>query len=284
MTYINSFCDVLKKRLIETGRVSLDQITSYKVKHINDNFFETMTESVEQQYLMADGGEIDSGKMEKIRSSSAMIYNLLGNSNVEVKENKKLPSGIYNNNFEVKLKTLETSSRKANLDARLFNDDAEIFIESKCLEWLENGSEKRLKDSYFKTGSYVHDESANLFVKTARLISCSQYDSCQMFKHTLAIFNDLIKRKISKKIILLNLVWELPDGEKLESNYLERYKLQERLEHLEFQYFYENMKDIIQIFSTYTNCSFDIKYMTVKEFCSLLSYSSDKLKYIQRYL
>ena len=79
-------------------------------------------------------------------------------------------------------------------------------------------------------------------------------------------------------------MWELPDGENLESNYLERYKLQERLEHLEFEYFYENMKDIIQIFTTYTNCTFDIVFMTVKEFCKIMSYTSEKQKYLQRYL
>lgn len=285
MTYLNSFCEVLKRKLFESANIANDKVYFYKVKDINDNFFEPMSEKVEQQYKSADGHEIESGKMNHIRSSSAMIYNLLGNSGVEIKENTLLPAGVYEKRFEQQISTLESSSRAANLDAWLCNDKAEIFIEAKCLEWIENGTDVRLKDKYFKSENYFYKRTADVFIKTGRLISCSQYDSCQMFKHTLAIYNDLLERVVTnKKIYLVNVVWELPEYEKLNSNFLKRYRLQEELEHLEFEYFRDNMKDIISLIAEETKCVFEIKYLTVKEFCDLINYHKYQKNYLNRYI
>ena len=47
MTYLNSFCEVLKRKLFESANIANDKVYFYKVKDINDNFFEPMSEKVE---------------------------------------------------------------------------------------------------------------------------------------------------------------------------------------------------------------------------------------------
>lgn len=295
MLYLEAFNDLLKKKLLETGRRTRDDFLNegYFLDEYNKNFFEIMTDKTRQEYEDGDGDELSSGKMKQIRSSSAMIYNILGNDNVKIKNNKELPAGIYSKNYEKKLKTISVYSKKtqkrenvyANLDAWLCNDETEIFVESKCLEWLENGTDFYLKDSYSKLSNYLYKETAKDFINIGKKIGCSQYDSCQMFKHTLAIYNYLKESGIiNKKIYLVNLVWELPKDSELESKYQARYQIQKDLEHLEFNYFYEQMKEIKKLFLNNAKCPFEIKYFTVQEFCAILDHNIEKQNYLKRYL
>lgn len=295
MLYLEAFYDLLKKKLLETGKITRNDFPNdgYCLDDYNKNFLEIMTDKTRQEYEGGDGNELSSGKMKQIRSSSTMIYNLLGNDDVKIKNNKELPAGIYSKKYEKKLKTISVYSKKtkkkeivyANLDAWLCNDETEIFVESKCLEWIENGTDFYLKESYSKLSNYFYQKTAKDFINIGKKIGCSQYDSCQMFKHTLAIYNYLKESGIkNKKVYLVNIVWELPNNSVLESKYLARYQIQKDLEHLEFNYFYEQMKGIKELFLNDAKCHFEIKYFTVKEFCAILDFDSEKQNYLKRYL
>jgi hypothetical protein len=292
MSYLDYFCELLKRKFLATDKITDSEIYRFQTKEITKNLYHEMSTKTENEYKNSDGDELKKGRINKIRSSAAMIYNLLGNDDVVIRQNKYLPAGEFKKEFEKKYKSINVINEKtdrpyeANLDAWLYNDDCEIFIESKCMEWLQNSSEKELAKSYIKdTSKYFHNSSAELFRSVGNEISLSQYDSCQMFKHTLAIYNYLKKKQIkNKKIYLVNVVWE-PDENDLPDEIRAIYKLQLKLEHREFNLFYEKMKPIINLIKTELTKDFDILYLSVKDFHSMLVFSDDNQRsFVQRYL
>ena len=287
MSYLDYFLEILKTKLINTGFVKEEEIINYGLPTIRKNFFTDMSDKTIEEYKKGDGKEFAKGDFKRIRSSAAMIFNLLGNEEVIIKPNSYLPSGNYKKEFEKKIKTVKRSSKKANLDACLYNEDCEIFIESKCLEWLQNGN-KSLNEAYTQdTTRYYFPETAELFRAIGKEILLSQYDSGQMFRHTLAIYNylkDSKKQLINKKIYLLNVVWE-PDEKELPEEIRSIYKHQLDLEHCEFDLFHKKMEPLIKIISDEIKNQFDILYLSVKDFHSILSYTDRNQKiFIKRYL
>lgn len=292
MSYLDYYCELLKRKFLATGKIQDNEIRGYQTKKLEKNLFTDMSTKTLKEYDNSDGDEIRKGRINMIRSSAAMIYNLLGNGNVVISKNSLLPAGEYKKDFEKKYKSINVINPKtkrpfeANLDAWLYNDECEIFIESKCMEWLQNSHDKELAKSYVKYSSkYFHSESAELFRTIGNEISLSQYDSCQMFRHTLAIYNYLMDNpKNGKKVFLVNVVWE-PDEKELPLEIREMYKLQLELEHREFAVFYEKMKSIISQINSDTETEFDILYLPVKDFYSILDFSDENQKvFVQRYL
>lgn len=289
ISLLNICCELLKQKFLKTSFVTEEEIHNYGLLNIEKNFYQKMSAKTFKEYSSGDGGELKDGKMNMIRSSSAMIYNLLGNRDVFFSENDYFPEGLYEKEFEKKYKTVDVKIKgrqvEANLDAWLYNDVCEIFIEAKCLEWIQNSNDKKLAKSYVKdTTKYFYPKLAELFRKTGKEISFSQYDSCQMFKHTLAIYNYLKDKLIkNKKIYLVNIVWEPKTTEF--SSRKDDYEKHLELEHKEFSVFYKIMTPIIKSISEDTENEFDIIYMSVREFCSIVSYTDKKQeKFIQRYL
>ena len=297
MIYLDYFCDLLKKRFLQTGFISESDFIEndeFCLKNLEKNFFEPMSEETKKNYLDGDGDELGrkdktkKANMSAVRSSSAMIYNLLGNNDVIFKENAIIPAGIYKKEYELKHETItyryKRNPTRANLDAYLHNENNEIFIEAKCMEWIENWTRHELKNAYLEEKFYFDKSTFPIFESAGKRISCSQYDSVQMFRHTLAIYNYLREKKIAgKKALLLNVVWELP-AEEIPEKARKRYTHQLALEHLEFEYFHEQMQPVINIFKEHTGCDFDIKYISVADFCKMIDYKDEKqLKFIQRY-
>ena len=271
---------------LATGEISDTEIKGFQTKELDKNLYHPMSGKTKSEYKNSDGDELRKGRIDMIRSSAAMIYNLLGNDVVVFSKNKYLPEGLYKKEFEKKYKSINVINKKtnepyaANLDAWLHNDSCEIFIESKCMEWLQNNSEKELAKSYIRyTSKYFYPDTAEMFRTVGNEIPSSQYDSCQMFRHTLAIYNYLRDNpeKENKKIYLVNVVWELGETELLEE-IRDLYKLQLELEHREFQLFYKKMTPIINLIKSNLAKDFDILYLPVKELYSILKYSDEKQK------
>lgn len=292
MSYLDYFCELLKRKFLATGIISDSEIYEFQTKEMTKNLYHVMSIKTQKEYKNGDGDELRKGRIDMMRSSAAMIYNLLGNNNTIIMENKYLPEGEFEKEFEKKYKSINVINKKtgrpyeANLDAWLHNDNCEIFIESKCMEWLQNNSDKELAKSYTRdTSKYFYNNSAELFRTVSKEISLSQYDSCQMFRHTLAIYNYLKdNKKKNKKIYLVNVVWE-PDEYEIDEKIRPIYKLQLELEHKEFSLFYEKMCDIMKMISLDTENEFDILYLSARDFYSILKYSDDNhRKFVQRYL
>jgi hypothetical protein len=134
----------------------------YYVSDVNENLFgKGMLEVHRRMFEEGSGSELEDipAKAKAIDSSSMLSYNFFRNIN----ENCSVEiDGIEYNKvlFEVKLRTLKVRSSPANMDVVLVSRDENtvLFIESKFLEYLENGSAD-FSDSYIKQDSYYTDEN-----------------------------------------------------------------------------------------------------------------------------
>ena len=152
MSLLNDCCELLKEKFLKTKFVKEEEIQNYGLINREKNLYQKMSDKTFAEYSSGGGGELKDGKMNMIRSSSAMIYNLLGNGDVffskdyYFREDSYIPKGLYKKEFEKRYKTVNVKVKgkqvEANLDAWLYNDVCEIFIEAKCLEWIQNSSEK----------------------------------------------------------------------------------------------------------------------------------------------
>lgn len=269
----------------------------YYFKNLEDNLIEEMTETIIRQYKVGDGNELEE-KMRAIRSSSAMTYNLLGNTEVTIKEeNKIFTPGVYNVVFEKQLRTIKRSPRKANLDALLESEQELIFCEMKMTEWLFN-KPGLVSENYLDEGHYFDKESYEAFYKMAQKIITNevtdyrsyygclqQYDGVQMFKHLLGVYNYVMQedKGMHKKVRLVNCVWELPDMDVLSEKCKEIYFEKLELEKKEFQEFYEAAQTVIKLFQE-KGIEFDICLLTFKEMLDVIEKNDTQKKFLERYL
>ena len=203
----------------------------YPDKYYKDyvyNLYENMIDLHKIEYGGGSGGELhetDSkpAKMAAIRSSSAMTFNILGNTDIVLKEENALnhSAGKYYITYEKQHETIDNGKKQqpANLDAMLVSEDGEelIFCEMKMLEWFSKNSGE-LKLAYKTEKNYIHPELAPQFLKAIDVLeSISEdnndfeyYDVWQMFKHTLAIHNYMQEKGWDnvKKVSLVNVVFE----------------------------------------------------------------------------
>jgi hypothetical protein len=89
-------------------------------KDYTDNLFCSMDKKAERAYLDGDGDEllqtekwygskkvISPPKMASVASSSAMTFNLLGNDPAVITEDRLLPAGVYDVQYEKKIYTIK---------------------------------------------------------------------------------------------------------------------------------------------------------------------------------
>lgn len=277
----------------------------FYLKNLNDNLFGCMNDSVKAQYQEGSGNELED-KMKAIRSSSAMTYNIFGNTGtISICGDKNLGKGKYTVEFEKKLHTLNSNSngRPANLDAFLYCDYKKeaIACEMKMTEWLFDKPGK-LRNAYLNPANYDDENAALVFIKAAKSLIDTQnshtpgfptrekyagklhrYDAFQMFKHTLACYNECKRPSTSiKKLTLINCVWEIPCSLELTETTKEKYEMAVKEEHDQYQLFYSAMQPLKAVFQS-INVDFDICYYSVMDFVNILEISKTHKEYLKRY-
>ena len=99
MSYLDYFCEILKRKFLATGEISDTEIKGFQTKELDKNLYHPMSGKTKSEYKNSDGDELRKGRIDMIRSSAAMIYNLLGNDVVVFSKNKYLPEGLYKKNL-----------------------------------------------------------------------------------------------------------------------------------------------------------------------------------------
>ncbi|MBR5674310.1 MAG: hypothetical protein IKW97_07910 [Muribaculaceae bacterium] len=224
--------EALKNKLIETAGISEDDFLSendecktqnciYYLRDLKDNL-----QKDQKNYSMhlENYSKKDTGRnrynvipMAALRSSAALIYNILGDDdecelNFEALSDSSIElnliSGKYQLQYEWKYKTISRS--RANIDAHLSNEEnnCHLFIEMKMLEPL---TKTHPFDSYssYKNSSDCPDvfkDAFDYFVGK----KLEYFDACQMIKHLLAIYNYFKDNppKETQNVVLLNCHWE----------------------------------------------------------------------------
>lgn len=262
------------------------------------NLYENMIDQHKIEYGGGSGGELHESdskpaKMAAIRSSSAMTFNLLGNTDIVLRDGNALnhSAGKYYITYEKQHETIDNGKRQqpANLDAMLVSEDGEelIFCEMKMLEWFSKNSSE-LKPAYKNEKNYIHSELAPQFLKTIEVLESSSankdfehYDVWQMFKHTLAIHNYMCEKGWDKvrKVSLLNVVFE-PDESIFDEQELLAYQMQKEKEHKGFERFKYALEEAGLI---KTAGKFEVKYLSAKQFMDCFQMTNKKRKYLKRY-
>lgn len=298
----------LKKKLIGLSDITANDFLSlnrndsgfYYLDIYEKNLITKMDQQHIYEYSSGDGNElIDNyrpAKMKALRSSSALTFNLIGNKTVKVKTAKYgINFGQYNVQFEKKFKTLVGSSKPATLDACLISDDKKscVLCEMKMFEWFSLQSPV-ISASYLNKNKY-YDVNAffvfeTIFNKIKQSSNKIRYDSPQMLKHLLGIYNTFLDAKNNaehefhtiNKITLLNCVWELENISMLE-NYCTEYLTIVQQEQDEYDIFKMSIQPIIELFKNQLEIDLELHFVNHKEFINILDKSQTELDYLLRY-
>ena len=76
MSYLDYFCELLKRKFLATGEILDIDIKGFQTKEIDKNLYHSMSDKTKSEYKNSDGDELKKGRIDMIRSSAAMIYNL----------------------------------------------------------------------------------------------------------------------------------------------------------------------------------------------------------------
>jgi hypothetical protein len=199
--------------LIERFNNGLKRVSGLShMADINDNLYEPLKEAERKQFEAADGDELK-WKASRANSSACLLLNTFSS----LRQGKPLEIsqlGTFTSyELEKKLPVLNGRGKKANIDMVLYNDDAIIYIESKFTElFYYNHKKTLLSDAYFNADKYP---SKDIYQAAKQLFNqCNHFDGNQLIKHTISIYRDCVENSdkyIGKKVILMNLCWELHD-------------------------------------------------------------------------
>jgi len=218
--------------------------------------------------------------LEAVRSSAAMIYNTIGTDSIII-DNKKYKLVKY----EDVLDGLK-GRQGPHLDVSLENNEERLFIEAKCLEWI-NEPEK-LINSYLNVENYYDQKEASHFIPIFKMLIedsnikkekynsiYKHYNSKQMTIHILGIYHWCKKNLTTtpKTVKLLNIVWDYDTAE--------QYKVEEK-EGLEYTGFaniaFRNLfKDL--------GIDFTLEYIRYSDFLNRVDWTNDleRRNYLRRY-
>ena len=296
----NKYTQVVGNKPFQTESEMLE----YYTEKLEDNLYMPMSVGAYASYGQGSGNEIGTGKMNALRSSSALTYNLFWDQVAQIKnENENFGKGVYQVEFEKQYHTLKKSASRnpANLDAFLYckHTKEAIACEMKMTEWIFN-KPGMLKSAYLNPENYV--KNGHIFVDVAKELILnndyedpntekaeypsitSRYDAFQMFKHAVACYNACVseeKRKI-EKLTLVNCAWTLENKESLSEKALERYLREEDAELEEFNLFKEKMKPIIKMIND-EGIKFDIVFYKFSDFVKVFDKTKEELEYLKRY-
>ena len=309
--YTNAILSILKDQFIKVnGEIPFQSEEGMRVfytEKLNDNLYHPMDANAFAAYSCGNGDEIGSGKMQALRSSSALTYNLFWDQIAVVNNGQGTPveNGVYKVEFEKQYHTLKPSVSRfpANLDAFLFDKHSKqaVAVEMKMTEWIFN-KPGMLKEAYLDPENYIDDAAGDVFsllakelilnndyedpeMKKAEYLGIfSRYDAFQMFKHTVACYTAIVKEepRYIEKLTLVNCAWTISKPELLGEKLKERYLYEEQAELAEFQQFKEIMKPVRDLFKR-QGVQFDICFFTFDEFLQMFLKTNEELDYLRRY-
>ncbi len=280
---------------------------AYWLDDYKDNLIHPMDKTAKDAYGKGAGNEITSGKIGALKSSSALTYNTFWNRTAEVVcENNKLGigKGVYEVEFEKKLRTLKSSSMPSHMDAFLYCKETKqaVACEMKMTEWLFNPP-GNLRTAYLDSDKYEDTKAGEKFALVAEKMIAekvivkhkektveeyrsvfSTYDAFQMFKHALACYTAYMTNDPGKikKLTLVNCVWTLPQKYMLSGELGEKYIKAEIAEKNEFEVFKKMMNPIRDLFAE-KDVDFNIQFITYSDFLGVFKKAKKELDYLKRY-
>ena len=281
---------LLKDKLIEAAKVkgteltdsdfgSLRWKTSKKNVYYLSDYLDNLFENPGPKTKLGTG-------VEAVRSSAAMIFNLLGEEYF-VLDKKDYSDIKYEQGFKAILDEIE-GSHEAHLDTVFKSSDkTEMYaVEAKLLEWKD--SPKNLAKAYLdKRMYYATNKNCQSFIDFFQSLILQEqdsygrykhltkrYDAIQMTIHTLALYNHFSKATNStiKKLTLLNVVWRYDCDE---------YAIEEQ----EAQEYIKKANSRFAPLFKQIGIDFSIQYSTFQDFMQRIDFSNapKRFEYLKRY-
>ena len=218
-------------------------------------------------------------RINAIRSSSAMIFNLLGQEDISINRN------YYGEpEYECKYPAIKDKKGKthyARLDSVILSKDKKqmIAIEAKMLEWLD--TPKKLCHAYIDKERYIkQNDQVSCFISFFKELvkdnkrlrqKSSVFDAIQMTIHILSLYNYCcLEKEHPRSINLCNVVW----------NYDSKwYKTEEE----EGMNYIRMTNEIFPDIFKQKDVNFKVEYLTFSSFKQRLKLSSDRVAYLKRY-
>ncbi|NLC67905.1 MAG: hypothetical protein GX754_03775 [Clostridiaceae bacterium] len=205
----------------------------YYYETYSENLFKGTLVNHRAEFERAAGHEIECNgygvqKMAAIKSSSALLFNTLGDDKYVAIKGPVLPNGNFHLKYEEPLPAIDPRY-PAYIDGFLKDENGMfIFIESKMLEYLN--LPRKLKKAYLDCEQYqlwkIDPYAAKSFQKLFEQSCCDKslskngeyksvipaYDIFQILIHSMAILTFLLKLKDNvKEVFLVNTVWNIPE-------------------------------------------------------------------------
>ena len=277
---------LLKDKLIEAAKVKGTELTDsdfgsqrWKTSKKNVYYLDKYQKNLYENH--ASKTKLGTG-VEAVRSSAAMIFNLLGEEYF-VLDKKYYSDIVYEQGFraiknspEARLDTVFSSSDKTEMYA----------VEAKLLEWKD--SPKNLAKAYLdKRRYYATNKNCQSFIDFFQSLILQEqdsygrykhltkrYDAIQMTIHTLALYNHFSKATNStiKKLTLLNVVWRYDCDE---------YAIEEQ----EAQEYIKKANSRFAPLFKQIGIDFSIQYSTFQDFMQRIDFSNapKRFEYLKRY-
>lgn len=224
--------------------------------------------------------------VEAVRSSAAMIFNLLGEKEF-IFDHKNYSGVEYEKTFSAIIDE-KGETHKAHLDAVFHSlDNSEMYaVEAKLLEWKD--SPKNLAEAYLdKERYFIAEEESKAFIDYFKSLilqeqdnygrfkhKTQKYDAIQMTIHTLALYTYFseVTMRVVKNLTLLNVVWKYDCDE---------YSKEEE----EAYHFIKNANERFAPLFKQIGIDFSIRYYTFQDFKNRIDFSNapQRLTYLKRY-
>lgn len=224
--------------------------------------------------------------VEAVRSSAAMVYNLLGEKEF-ILDHKVYSGAKFEKTFPAIIDE-PGNSHEAHLDAVFHSsDNTEMYaVEAKLLEWKD--SPKNLAKAYLDKDMYLDsNKERQVFIDFFHSLvhqeedkegrykhKTKTYDAIQMTIHTLALYNHFSQYPTStvKKLTLQNIVWKYDCDE---------YETEEKEA---FDYMQNANEQFAPLFKK-LGIDFSIQYSTFQDFKKRIDFTNaqKRFDYLKRY-
>ena len=76
MSYLDYYCELLKRKFLATGKIQDNEIRGYQTKKLEKNLFTEMSTKTLKEYDNSDGDEIREGRINMVTVKRTLLYNI----------------------------------------------------------------------------------------------------------------------------------------------------------------------------------------------------------------
>lgn len=230
--------------------------------------------------------------MAYLGSSTAMLYNMLGNETIQ------MPDGEYRIFFRQRLHTLNRKNACTTVDAILLSEyeKSAVCMSAKLLEWFSY-QVNPLRDTFLHYGNYGEPAAAECFVEAFRQLipfyerdayehvgSLKLYDGFFVLRQLLALYHAICEKRFFpiEKLNYISIYWRPLHPALLGSQGIKLGTAAGRMER-EAELFLEQLEPVIMLFRETLDVKLQVQLMHMWEFLEETGADAARRAWMKRY-